>query len=77
MNSPYGRYHWGLITIKIDKSYETNYLNADEVEVKEGDIIFYTNKKITFCVARGHWKYFFSASIIDGRAMASDRELEI
>jgi len=69
----YGRYYWG---VKTDLSQNGEiYLYADIASVnKNGDLIFskvagestYTN----MCFAKGYWKTFFAASVMDGSAVA-------
>lgn len=70
----YGRYYW---CVKSDLSQDKDiYLYADIVSVnKNGDLIFSKIKEndehhIRMCFAKGHWKAFYAASVMDGSPVA-------
>jgi hypothetical protein len=68
----YGNFYW---CIKTDLSPAGDiYIFADKVEINEnGDLIFICKEKNHYqnmSFAKGEWKCFFAASVMDGHAVA-------
>ena len=69
-----GRYYW-CVKSNLSEDGEI-YLHADIVSInKNGDLIFSKVKEnnehhIRMCFAKGYWKAFYAASVMDGSPVA-------
>lgn len=73
MPDHYGDLYW---CVKTDLSENGEiYVHADEVELKDGTLIFWKGRGIqrefvNLALAPGKWQTFYAASIMDGSAVA-------
>lgn len=79
----YGNYYW---CVKVKKTVSTDgeiYVHADEVEVKDGSVIFLgygwtdgekdrQRLQVNLALGPGSWTAIYAASCLDGSAVAVD-----
>lgn len=59
-------YYWCIgVDNELSKDNLINLI-AEQAEVSNGDLIFSRKNRIVFCVAKGNWKYFYAASLLNG-----------
>jgi hypothetical protein len=66
----YGRFYW---CVKTDLSEDGEiFLYADNAVVnRTGDLLFFRDlEPSNACFAKGHWKAFYAASVMDGSPIA-------
>lgn len=72
--SEYGQYYWGVEVTKDLSEDGAIYLMADDVQIKEGVLLFLRRKEgseqVNFAIAPGKWLAFYAASVADGSAAA-------
>lgn len=73
----YGRYYWGIEVAKDLSEDGRIYVMADDVQIKEGVLLFVRKKEgseqVNLAIAPGKWLAVYSASVADGSAVAADR----
>lgn len=71
----YGQYYWCIV---LDDEDSTEiYAHADEITYDDGNVTLWHHTEEgpatpTISIAKGHWKYTFAASCMDGHAVAAE-----
>ncbi len=75
--SEYGGHYWGVEVTKDLSEDGAIYVMADDVQVKEGVLLFVRKnegrEQVNFAIAPGKWLAFYAASVADGNPVAAYR----